>query len=88
MDFRQETLIEDRLREIAAVKGYTPEEIEEAVAGTGRGKTEALGVDHNYCLNYFHSNGDYAHCPIRPVVKLSHRESGRVMKLSSTTPGV
>ena len=77
MDFRHERKIEDGLRDLAAAKGYSPEEIEQAVAGAGRGKTEALGVDHNYCLNYFHSNGDYAHCGAHcPILRLDLRPEG------------
>lgn len=88
MDFRKAKQIDAALRELAAASGYSAEEMEDAIQRKGRGASEPLGFDHNYCLNFFHSAGEYANCPIRAIAKLSHRDSGRVMKVSSTSPGV
>ena len=88
MDFRKGKQIEAALRELAKANGYTPEEIEDAIQRKGRGAKEPLGFDHNYCLNYFNPGEGYANCPVRPVAKLSHAPSGRVMKVSATTPGI
>jgi hypothetical protein len=68
MDFRQPLNMETALRSLAKANGYSNEEIEQAIHREGRGKSEALGFDHNYCLN---GEG------LRQVAVLSHPGSGR-----------
>lgn len=88
MDFRQPKQIEVALRELAAASGYTQEETEQTIARTGRGVDEPFGHDHNYNLNNFERIEGTAGCPIREACVLAHPGSGRVMRVSSTTPGV
>jgi len=76
------------LRELAAATGYTPEETEETIARKGRGVTEPFGHDHNYCLNNFVQTEGEAGCPVRVAMTLAHPDSGRVMKISCSNPGV
>lgn len=87
MDFRQPKQIEVALRELAAASGYTQEETDHAMAKTGGGIDAPFGHDHNYNLNNFERIEGEAGCPLREVIVLAHPGSGRVMRISSTTPG-
>ena len=88
MDFRKPKQIEAALRELAAASGYTQEETEQTIARQGRGVDEPFGHDHNYCLNNFNQIEGEAGCPVRESLVLAHPDSGRVMKISCSNPGV
>lgn len=83
--------METAIRELGAANDYNSEEIEQAIKGTGKGGPNSqipLGFDHNYVLDNYNPQQGYANCPLRPIAKLYHRESGRCLKVSATTPGV
>lgn len=88
MDFRKPKQVEAALRELAAASGYTKKETEQTIQRKGRGVVEPFGHDHNYCLNNFKRTPGAAGCPVREVLTLAHPDSGRVMKVSSSAPGV
>ena len=79
------------INELGLASGYTQEEVSEAIERKGKygeGSANPLGFDFNYCLQFFHGNGSYANCPIRPIATVQNKESGRILRVASTTPGV
>ncbi len=63
-------LMHNAINELGLGNGYTQEEVEEAIKRQGKygeGSSTPLGFDFNYVLKFFHSNGPYANCPIRPI---------------------
>ena len=85
MDFRQPKVLDAALAELGEANGYTEEEVTQALLGTGRGGPTGqppLGFDHNYALN------DFEPGVTREIAKVTHDESGRYMRVYSSTPGV